>query len=242
MIFEAAVYGLVIFLASVFGGLAPFAFSKKSEAVLPIAISFGAGLLLGMAFLHMLPEAAELAGHGFGYWFLAGFVILLILERFVMVHACEEHGCHYHTVGIAAFAGLTVHGLMEGFALGSTLYVSGLAPLILVAILSHKIPAGFALSSILHMAKLSHRQIVLFVVGVSLSVPLGLALSLGLLEQKNLPPLSGALLALSAGSFVYIGACDLLPELHRDDRNKLAKLTCFLLGLVLSAVSGLFWH
>lgn len=241
MILQAVLYGTIIFIASVLGGILPLFFSKKEENWMASAISFGAGLLLGMAFLHMLPEAAELT-HSFGYWFMAGFVLLLILEKFIMVHTCEEHGCHYHTVGVAAFAGLTVHGLMEGFALGSTLYLSALAPLVLVAVLSHKIPAGFALASILRMASLSRRQIVGFVVGVSLSVPAGLALSLGILEREAIPSLSGALLALSAGSFVYIGACDLLPELHRNETHKLTKLLCFGAGVALSAVSGFLWH
>ena len=41
----------------------------------------------------------------FGAWMMAGFLLLLVLERFMMVHACEEHGCDYHTVGLAAFVG-----------------------------------------------------------------------------------------------------------------------------------------
>ncbi len=240
MILKAGLYALLIFLASLAGGLLPLFISAKSEKKLKLAISFGAGLLLGMAFIHMIPEAAALAPNEFGYWLMGGFVLLLILERFVMVHACEEHGCHYHTVGVAAFAGLTVHGLLEGFALGSTLYISGLAPLILLAILSHKLPAGFALTSILRLAKRSPRQILLFVVGVSLSGPIGLGLSLGILEIEHLPSVTGSLLALSAGSFVYIGACDLLPELHRENKEKIPRLVCFLIGIVLSALSGLF--
>ena len=41
-----------------------------------------AGLLLGMSFLHMLPEAAEMLPHTFAFWFLFGFLVLLVLERF----------------------------------------------------------------------------------------------------------------------------------------------------------------
>lgn len=238
MIVACLIYGGSIFLAALIGGILPLFISHTNENRLKLAVAFGAGLLLGMAFLHMIPEAAELAPHEFGYWFLAGFVLLLILERFVMVHACDEHGCHYHTVGVAAFVGLTVHGILEGFALGSTLYVTGLAPLVLVAVLSHKIPAGFALTAILRMAKKTRKQIVLFVIGVALSGPAGLALSLGILKAENLPSVSGSLLALSAGSFLYIGACDLLPELHREDHEKIPRLVCFMIGLLLSALSG----
>jgi zinc and cadmium transporter len=239
MIYPAFLYGFSIFLAALIGGLLPLFISDKKENLLKLTVAFGAGLLLGMAFLHMVPEAAALAPGKFGYWFMGGFVLLLILERFVMVHACEETHCHYHTIGLAAFVGLTIHGVLEGFALGSTMYASGLAPLVLVAVLSHKIPAGFALTSILRMSTRTTRQIVLFVVGVALSGPLGLALSLGILEAKHMPVVSGCLLAMSAGSFIYIGACDLLPELHREDSEKLPRLACFMIGLAISALSTL---
>jgi zinc and cadmium transporter len=239
MMLSAFLYGTAIFFASLVGGILPLSLSSKHNNSLKLAISFGAGLLLGMAFLHMVPEAVESDPHYFGYWLLAGFVILLILERFVMVHACEEHGCHYHTVGVAAFAGLTVHGLIEGLALGSTLSISNLGPLILVAILSHKVPAGFALTAILRMTKLSTTRIIAFVVGVSASGPIGIALSLGLLNYDGLPRLSGSLLALSAGSFIYIGACDLLPEMHRENKQKVPRLACFLLGILLSGLGDL---
>lgn len=240
MILTASFYATLIFLAALAGGLLPLFISKTREEPMRLAITFGAGLLLGMAFMHMIPEAAEIAPHSFGYWFMGGFVLLLILERFIMVHACEEHGCHYHTVGVAAFAGLTIHGIMEGFALGSTLSMTtkDLGPLVLVAILSHKVPAGFALTAILRMAKLSKTRITLFIIGVALSGPLGIALSLGLIEQ-NLPGVTGNLLAFSAGSFLYIGACDLLPEMHHKEGGKLPRLAFFLIGVALSAMSEL---
>lgn len=234
----ALLYGCSIFLASFSGCLVPLFVSTKRDHLLKLFVSLGAGLLLGMAFLHMLPESSHLLPRSFGPWFLAGFVLLLVLERFVMVHACEEGGCHYHTVGVAAFVGLAIHGLIEGIALGSSLVLPPLAFLVLVAILAHKGPSGFALTSILKLAGKSKKQIILFSVGVSLSGPLGLGLAFLFIQNQDYSFAAGALLALSAGTFVYIGACDLLPEIHRADGEKLKRLVVFLLGLALSFVSG----
>jgi zinc and cadmium transporter len=236
MVSTGFLYGSLIFVTALTGGLIPLAIPNARENHLKLFVSLGAGLLLGMAFMHMLPEASRLLPEGFGFWVFCGFALLMVLERFIMVHACEEHGCDYHTIGVAAFAGLTIHGLIEGFALASTFYISNLAPLILIAILAHKIPAGFALTSILKLADRGSKQIVLFVTGVALSAPLGIWLASLLLRQQSFPA-AGILLSISAGTFLYIGACDLLPELHRGNIDKFRRLAFFFAGVAISYAS-----
>jgi zinc and cadmium transporter len=238
MILKVTTYAALIFLTAFIGGIIPLLSRKIKEEQLKLFVCVGAGLLLGMAFLHMIPEASILLPKTFGLWFLVGFLILLVLERFIMVHACEEHGCHYHTIGVAAFAGFTVHGIIEGFALASSLLVTEFGFLLLVAILAHKAPAGFALTSILKLSGKSNRQILFFVSGVALSGPLGLLLAFAVLQNQHFPSTAGILLSISAGTFLYIAACDLLPELHRNDSEKFKRLFAFLIGLALAFVSG----
>ena len=234
------VYSGIVFISAAIGGLIPLFIRNASDKKLQIFVSFGAGVLLGMAFLHMIPEASELLDHHFGAWFLIGFLVLLILERFVMVHDCEEHGCHYHTVGVAAFTGLTIHGLIEGFALTSSFLVSEIGFLVLLGIVAHKIPAGVALTTLLKLSGKSTKQIWLFTLGVSLSVPAGSAIAYLFLKNESINNSAGLLLAMSSGTFVYIGACDLLPELHKEDSEKMKRLAAFLLGLLLCYLSGRF--
>lgn len=238
MTLQVCIYAASIFGAAFLGGALPLLMKTTHEDHLKLFVTFGAGLLLGMAFLHMLPEAAEMIPATFGAWLLIGFLILLVLERFVMVHACDEHGCHYHTIGVAAFAGLAIHGVIEGFALASSLFVGKLGFLVLVAILAHKVPSGFALTSILQLASKSKKTILWFAVGVALSGPLGLILAYNLLIHESIPNAAGALLAMSVGTFIYISACDLLPELHRSDTEKRKRLITFFLGIVVAYASG----
>lgn len=240
MTLQLAAYGALIFLVSATGGALPVLVPGIHEKQLKRFVSFGAGLLLGMALLHMIPEAAIWLPHKFGIWLAAGFVLLLILERFMMVHSCEEHGCSYHHIGVAAFVGLSVHGIIEGLALASTVIAAPeLGPMIFIAILAHKLPAAFTLATLLRLAKKSDKQIGLFIIGLSLSGPLGIALASLLLKVEGLNTATGALLALSSGTFLYISACDLLPELHANHKDKLPRLGLFLLGL---AVCGLVNH
>jgi zinc and cadmium transporter len=195
-----------------------------------------------MAFLQMIPEAFKLIPNTFGIWLLVGFCLLLVLERFIMVHACEEHGCHYHTIGLAAFMGLTIHGLIEGFALASSQLVANLGVLVLIAIVSHKAPAGIALTSILKMSGKKNRQILGFVIGVALSGPIGIFLAYCLLQSENYQNAAGILLSISSGTFLYIGACDLLPEIHRTDGEKIKRLISFIAGILISVISGHLVH
>jgi len=232
-------FASAIFATTFVGGLMPMMKMFRSELRVKRILSLGTGLLIGLASLHMLPEAAELAPHSFGMAFLAGISILYFLERFLMVHACEEKHCDYHTIGMTAFLGLTIHGVIEGIALASTLHSPKLAAAVLMGILVHKIPSGVTLSSLLHLAKKSQKQILLFVAGVSLSAPIGLLAAAGWLTKDSVSPqVSGILLAASAGTFLYIATCDLIPEIHHNEEDKGARLLMFTLGILAALVSS----
>ncbi len=48
--------------------------------------------MLGAAFFHMLPEAVERGGSAVVPFVVFGFLVLYLLERFVLVHVCAEPG------------------------------------------------------------------------------------------------------------------------------------------------------
>ena len=52
------IYSIIIFLSAVGGGLIPV-IRQWSDEFLHLFLSFGAGVFLGMVFLHLLPEALE---------------------------------------------------------------------------------------------------------------------------------------------------------------------------------------
>ncbi len=211
----------------------------QNETRVKRILSLGTGLLIGLAALHMLPEAAQLAPTYFGPAFLFGISLLYFLERFLMVHACEEHGCNYHAIGMTAFFGLTIHGIIEGVALASTLHSPKLATAVLAGILVHKIPSGVTLSSLLQLAKKSPKQILMFLAGVALSAPMGLIGAAYWISHAHLmPQVSGVLLAASAGTFLYIATCDLLPEIHANDQDKGARLFMFSAGIFVAILSS----
>jgi zinc and cadmium transporter len=56
---------------------------------------------------------------------------------------------------------------------------------------------------------------------------------LGYYFSSQITGLSGFLLPFAAGGFIYIAACDLIPELHRqpDQKKALWSMFFFLLGI-----------
>jgi zinc and cadmium transporter len=202
-------------------------------------LSFSAGVMLGAAFFHMLPEAAEGAGLSAIPFVLVGFLFLFLLERFVLVHVCAEPGpegapahlhahahqhdephdphtgCEVHTMGLAAFVGLSLHTLVDGFALGAASVEAELGFLVFLAILAHKIPSSFSLSAILHAEGYSRRKALAMNAVFALMVPLGAGLYVALRQLVDAAAFTPLALAASAGTFLHLALSDILPDLHR---------------------------
>ena len=82
-----AIYCALVLLASLAGGWLPIVV-RLTHTRLQIAISLVAGLMLGIALLHFLPDASEQLGslkRTVG-WMLAGFLTMFFLQRFFHFH------------------------------------------------------------------------------------------------------------------------------------------------------------
>ena len=81
------IYCALVLLASLFGGWLPIVI-KLTHTRLQVAISLVAGLMLGIALLHFLPDASEQLGsldRTVG-WMLGGFLTMFFLQRFFHFH------------------------------------------------------------------------------------------------------------------------------------------------------------
>jgi zinc and cadmium transporter len=242
-----AAYAAAILVGSLAGGALPLLGGvRRSDALL----SFSAGVMLGAGFLHMLPEAVEGAGYRAVPFALVGFLFLFLLERFVLVHVCAEPGpvagdpghgrpghdhlhgatgCQVHTLGLAAFLGLSLHTLIDGFALGAASHDGGIGFFVFLAILAHKIPSSFSLSTILAAEGWSRRRALLLNAAFALMVPLGALLYVALRGAVRAESFTAAALAASAGTFLHLALSDILPDLHRRGGSRL-RLSAALLG------------
>lgn len=234
---QVAACSVAIFAAAALGGLTP-AFRPRSHRHDGFIFSFASGVLLGTAFLHMLPEAARTIGGSTGFAILGGFMLLLLVEKFVMVHPCEEMGCDFHHLGLTAYIGISLHSLIDGLALGAAFTDPRLSVIVFLAMVIHKLPCAFSLGSLLMMGHYSRTRIITLILIYAMMTPIGTVLTWAL--ARNLPQsMVGWALGFSAGTFLFIATSDLLPQLKLHDKRAKVQLVYLLLGLALAGVGVL---
>lgn len=251
---------LALYVAGVTGGALvgaaiPFVFPAL-RARTGVLLSFAAGVMLGAAFFHMLPEALHESSPAVLSWTLGGFLFLFLLERYVLVHFCKEEpscevhgtlvpaeghahgdGHHHHaTVGTAAFVGMTLHTLADGFALGTAIEI-GVGTSVFLAILFHKLPSTFSLSAILLQERSAARRALLLSGLTTLALPVGAAIYFFLARRLD-QDFSGPALAFSAGTFLHLAVADLIPDLHRSRERRLLLSVALLVGVATMWVLG----
>ena len=223
------IYTLLIALAIGVGGIIPI-FRHWHPDRLPVTLSMAAGIMLGSAFFHLMPEAYETVGSQVGVYVLLGFLLLYFIEKFITVHICEMLDCEVHHLGIAAFIGIAIHTLINGIALGSGLLATGLGFVVFLAVVAHKAPEAFSLTSVLLHSGISRKKVILIHSMTLLMIPLGAMLAY-LLIQPGHELLIGKSLAFSAGTFLHISLSDLLPEVHKHSQMKKLTFVAFVVGL-----------
>lgn len=226
---QLSFFSAVIGLAVVLGGLIPLIF-HWTRAHLPVLLSFSGGVMLAAALVHLLPESLAFGGTHVGLWILAGFVLLYMFEKFFTVHICEALSCEVHSVGIAAFVGLTIHNLTEGFALGTSMQMHAVGWIVFFSIFMHKLPNAFALTAILLHEHYRSRSIVILQALFFLAVPIG-ALLAQWMSATHGPVFLSAALSFSTGTFLHIALSDIIPEVHRSTGERGLVFFAFLAGV-----------
>lgn len=248
----------VILFAAISGvaGLAGVWLMWRHEALArrhtPELITFASGLLVAGSLLHLLPRAGEIVGGQAAMaWALAAFVALYIAENHFLPHphartdedgharkGSEGEAAHLHETegfGWAAVAGLALHGVLDGIAVGAGFSTSLLTGGIIVSlVVSHKLPVGIATMGVLYHGGEERGRAVRYSAAVAMITPVAVLGSYGLLRDAGGGVL-GALVAAAGGSFLYVGAADLLPEGQATGRRRTT--LAFLLGLALILVA-----
>jgi zinc and cadmium transporter len=229
-----------VMFVSLLGGYLPL-MRDLSQRALALLLSFSAGVLLGAVFFHMLPETGRVLNEAVGWPILAGFLLIFVMERFVFVHACEEHACDIHQMGLPAFLGISLHSLLDGIALGAGLILPQLGPVVLLAVIIHKMPDSMSISSILLAAGWDRRKISWLNLLFSLTTPVG-ALIAFLFFRSLSPGHVAVAIGISAGTFLAIATADILPQVHRIEQRNPMTLIFLAIGLMISWMGTWITH
>lgn len=254
-VWDLVFWAAVTFVTPLIIALLPLFKVKISERVLHLMLGFSAGILGAVTFVDILPEAFDVAREmsllslyvSFGV--AIGFFVLLVVERYLL--ATEEiHGGHFHihgkpildpNHGIMGVSALTFHGLMDGFVIPVSFSAGAEVGIVVTfAIAVHQIPDSFAALSLALSSMESRKQAILSVLATAVDTPLGIFVGLFLVNLGNfMIPLG---LGLSAGTFIYVSAVDLIPELQHKSRSPLVVVSMILGFLLIVALSLLLPH
>lgn len=186
------------------------------QALVPALIGYAAGVLLGAAFLGMIPTALARGQEGAILpTVLAGLVLFFLLEKLVLWRHCHDGQCEAH--GRAApliLIGDAFHNFVDGVVIAAAFLVSvplGIATS--VAVIAHEVPQEVGDFAILLDAGYGRAKAFwLNLLSSSATLPGAVAGYVWMAQTTETIPY---ILALSAASFVYIALADLIPTLHR---------------------------
>ncbi len=215
-------------------------------------VSLSAGMLLGTAVLHLMPEAFESGAdlHALCATLLVGLVGFFVLEKFdVMRHSHhyegDGHGHHHGhdreeagSGGLLILVGDAIHNFADGILIAAAFLVDiRLGLLTTAAIAAHELPQEIGDFIVLLNAGYTRRRALFYNALSSLSAVVGGAVGYFALEAgQQLVPY---VLMLATASFVYIALADLVPDLHRQSRTRRSEaarqLVMMLVGIAIIA-------
>ncbi len=173
---------------------------------------FAAGVLISASFLHIIPKSLEMNVRG-SAWLLGGFLALHLFNRFLTGFVCERDPRKNYAIGVIPMLGIGLHSFIDGIIYSITYTVSLLTGFLATAgMVLHEFPEGIITYLLLVRGGFSERRaMVLAFLAAAVTTPLGMLVSYPLISRID-EPLLGALLGLSAGALVYVGATHLLPR------------------------------
>ena len=227
---------LIAASATILGGLLLLLKPKWDWQIQRLTISFGAGFMLAAAMLAMIPESLKFTDKA-PLFFLAGYLTLHFFEHTIVPHFHFGEETHADVmvnpiVGITSIFGLSMHTLFDGISIGSGFLISTkLGLLIFGAVVLHKIPEGFTISSIM-LASGRGRRGALFASSI-----LAFSTILGAVLISFFGGIVRFALPFSAGVTFYIAASDLVPIINEQRSIRLS--FAFFAGILVFYVTDL---
>ncbi len=208
---------------------------KLLDEILFLLIGFSAGGLIGGAFLHLLPEALEQSRDtAIFIYVILGFISFFILERYLHWRHCHKEGrCDIHAFTYLNLIGDGIHNLGDGLIIGSSFTLNAEFGIITtLVIIFHEIPQEIGDFGVLVYGGFSRAKALFYNYISSITCILGTVI--GYAISAKISGFSKFLWPFIAGGFIYIAACDLIPELHKEPNPKrsVSSLLTFLAGIL----------
>lgn len=228
-------------LGSIFGligGLAFLYIKGWSEWLLKYSTPFAAGVLLTVAIVGLLPEAVDSFGEGAYLITLVSFLTAFLFESlFFSIHHHDDEDTKDTIKGSVplVIVGDTIHNFIDGAAIGASFAtLPGLGLITAVSTFLHEVPHEIGDFGILLHAGWSKKSIILVNTISALVTIIGAFFVFFIFNDGSL---LGVMLAIATGIFLYLGASDFLPNIHRHHINPIKSLIVLLIGVAIMIVT-----
>jgi len=182
-------------------------------------VCFAAGVLISVSFLHIIPTAISMNANAPAYIFF-GYVGLHLFNCFINAFVCDKSLDEHYEIGLIPMLGIGFHSFIDGFIYSITFTVSIFTGIMTaIGMVLHEFPEGIITYLLLIRAGFRVKtSLLLAFLAAALTTPLGMLVSypyIGKIDETFL----GALLAVSAGALVYVGATHLLPQAEAENKS-----------------------
>jgi ZIP family zinc transporter len=214
--------GLTV-LSTLAGGLVALRLARD----LGTAIALTGGVVVAVALFHVLPEAVDATGDAQLVGILAGlgFAGFFLAERLLVLHhRDDEEQAHSHArVGALGAAGLAAHSFVDGLGIGLAFDIStSTGMLVYLAVIAHDFADGLNTVGFVLRQSGDRRAAVRWLLVDALAPLAGAVVGSSLsVSEHSL----GAMLAVYAGFFLFMGGTDLLPHAHEHPSGRRVLLT-----------------
>ena len=199
------------------------------------------GILLGAAFLGMIPKAVEmLEVQKVTAFILIGILVLFTLEKFVLWRKCPDENCERNVDASTAVAlvGDAFHHVIDGVVVTSSFLISTEVGItVTLSIIFHEVPKGLGDLSILIRNGLTRKKAFWYK-----TFTVGMAMIFGLIAyflSESIKTIIPYVLSFSAASFLYLSLAELIPEMHKKStlKDSVTQISFILIGVLIIYLS-----
>jgi zinc and cadmium transporter len=221
-------------LDSLIGLVGIFSFwvrEKFMNRIIRTLVAFSAGALLGGAFFHLIAESAEKMDIMLSLSIvLFGFLAFFVLEGYLHWHHCEGE-CEIHPYTNLMIIGDSVHNVLDGLVIAGTFLVSiNLGIITTLIIIAHEVPQELGAFAVLVSGGIKKSKAIIYSYLAQCTCIIGGVL--GFFFMSHMQTIATYIIPFAAGSFIYIAAADLIPNMHEaEGAQKITSFVWLCLGI-----------
>ncbi|RCK67742.1 Zinc transporter ZIP9 [Candida viswanathii] len=216
-VIELVILTVVMFLTSFVAGMLPLKLTISPQYLKYLSL-LAMGILVGTAMLIILPEGIEILSSStqnisgyVGFPILIGFLTMFTIDNVSSGQNNSSNKNHTSLkdsiLGSPLTLGMVFHGIVDGISLGSSFAGGTAIPLLIfTAIIIHKIPTSFSLSTILCLEGVPDSKLFWHILLFALLSPVATWITYVIVSllDNNMDVVVGILFLFSAGNFLYV--------------------------------------